>query len=61
MTNPIQFLKEVRAELTKVVWPSRKDVVKITITVIIFSLATAAILGGADYVLTTLLEKLVNR
>jgi preprotein translocase subunit SecE len=61
MTNPIQFLKEVRAELAKVVWPSRRDVIKITGTVIAFSLLMAAILGAADYGLTTAIEKLVNR
>ena len=61
MANPIQFLREVKSELVKVVWPSRKDTVKITVAVIIFSLVVAAFLGLVDYGLTFGLDKLINR
>ncbi|MGE5297699.1 MAG: preprotein translocase subunit SecE [Acidobacteriaceae bacterium] len=60
MINPLQFLKEVRSELTKVVWPSRKDIIKLTIAVILLSLAVAAFLGLVDYGLTSGLQKLIN-
>ena len=36
-------------ELAKVVWPSRIETVRYTITVILFSVGTALILGLADY------------
>lgn len=61
MTNPIQFLREVKSELQKVVWPDRKSVVRTTIAVIAISLVVAAFLGAVDYGLTKLLELGVNR
>ncbi len=59
--NPIQFLKEAKAELTKVVWPSRKETIRITIGVVVLSLLVAAFLGAIDYGLTRLFELFVNR
>ncbi len=61
MSNPIQFLKEAKAELAKVVWPSRKETIRITIGVVLLSLAVAAFLGGIDFGLTKLFEFIVNR
>ena len=60
MSNPIQFLKEARAELTKVVWPSRKETIRITIAVIALSLSVAVFLGAVDFGLTKLFEYIVN-
>jgi len=60
MPNPIQFLKEARAELTKVVWPSKKETIRITIGVIALSLAVAVFLGAVDFGLTKLFEYIVN-
>lgn len=60
MANPIQFIKEARAELTKVVWPSRKETIRITIAVVILSLVVAAFLGAIDFGLTKLIEWIVN-
>lgn len=51
-----QFLREVKTELTKVVWPTRQDTVKMTLLVMVFSLAVAVYLGAVDYGLTKLLE-----
>lgn len=34
--GPIQFLKEVKAELAKVKWPSRKDMIKYSVATICF-------------------------
>lgn len=61
MTNPIQFLKEAKAELAKVVWPSRKETIRITIAVVLLSVAVAVFLGIVDYGLTKLFEFIVNR
>ncbi len=61
MANPIQFLKEVRAELAKVVWPSRKEIIRITMGVVALSLVVAIFLGAADYGLTKLFEFFVNK
>ncbi len=56
-----QFLVEVKNELFKVVWPSRKETLKYTITVIVFSIAVALILGAADYGLLRVFEKLIQK
>jgi preprotein translocase subunit SecE len=61
MTNPVQFVKEAWSELRKVVWPTRKEVVRITFAVIVLSLLVAAFLGGIDFGLTELFKFLANR
>jgi len=47
----IQFFKESYAELKKVVWPGRDDVVSSVKVVIISTLVVAAILGVIDLLL----------
>ena len=61
MTNPIVFLKEVRSELAKVVWPTRTETIKYTLTVIVFSIVVALILGAFDYGLLKIFEKILSR
>ncbi len=61
MVNPIQFIKEARAEMTKVVWPTRQETIRITLAVVIISLAVAAFLGAVDYGLTQLLAYFTNK
>ena len=61
MANPIQFIKEAKAELGKVVWPSRPEVVRVTMAVIALSLAVAVFLGLVDYGLNYLLETFINK
>ena len=51
----VQFLREVYAELKKVSWLSRKEVIATTIVVIIFMLITAAFVGIVDFILSKLL------
>jgi len=61
MTSPLQFIKEARAELGKVVWPSRQETIRITIAVIVLSLVVALFLGAVDYGLTKLFEWVVTK
>jgi preprotein translocase subunit SecE len=58
--NIIQFFRDVRAEMTKVIWPSRRDTVRYTVTVIVFSVVMAGILGAADLALLKGLETLLK-
>jgi preprotein translocase subunit SecE len=44
-----RFYTETRSELRKVVWPSRKEWVNLTIIVIVVSLSVGAMLGLIDY------------
>lgn len=61
MSRIIDFFKGAKAELFKVVWPTRAETLRYTATVIVFSIAVAAILGAADYGLLKLFEKLINK
>ena len=40
--NPFQFLQQVRAEVAKVVWPTRREVMLTTVMVFIMAALTAA-------------------
>ena len=51
MDKVILFFKESYAELKKVVWPSRQEVVSSTWIVIISILIFAAVLGLVDFLL----------
>jgi preprotein translocase subunit SecE len=57
----IQYLKDVRLELTKVVWPKKEEVIKLTLIVFIISVVVAAYTGALDFVFTKLLERLIAR
>ena len=48
MAKVIQFVKESRAELKKVVWPTRDDVVSSIKVVIVSTIIVALILGLLD-------------
>ncbi len=53
------FLGEVKSELAKVVWPTKTETFKYTVTVIIFSLAVAFLLGAFDFGLLRVLQDTV--
>jgi len=51
MGKIIQFFKECYAELRKVVWPSRDDVISSVGVVIVSTVIIAAVLGLVDILL----------
>ena len=51
-TKPTQFFREVVAELQKVAWPSRQEVVSYSLVVLVSSVAVAALIFGMDFVFT---------
>jgi preprotein translocase subunit SecE len=51
MKKVIQFFKESYAELRKVVWPGRDDVISSVKVVLISTVIIATILGFIDFVL----------
>ena len=51
MKKVIQFFKESYAELKKVVWPGRDDVISSVKVVLISTVIIAAILGFIDFLL----------
>lgn len=48
MANPLQFLQQVRSEVGKVVWPSRREVMLTTIMVFIMAALTAVFFALID-------------
>lgn len=44
----VNYFQEVRSELSKVVWPKPKDVVKLTLIVFIISLIVGTYIGLLD-------------
>ncbi len=46
------FIRQVVAELRKVIWPTRKELIAYTTVVVFFVLIMAGIIAGFDYVFT---------
>lgn len=53
------YIKETRAELKHVSWPTRKQAFWFTVVVIVISLITAFYLGAFDYIFTKLLQTII--
>ena len=53
-----KFVREVRSELKKVVWPTRKELVNYTIAVFVAVLLISAIIGVVDAVFAELFKLL---
>ena len=51
-TKPLQFFKEVVAELKKVAWPTRAEVVAYSTVVLVASIVVAALIFAMDFVFT---------
>ena len=51
-TKPGQFFKEVIAELRKVNWPTRPEVVAYSTVVLVASVVVAALIFAMDFVFT---------
>ena len=51
----LTYLRQVYAELRKVIWPNRKQMVSYTSVVLVFLVFMTALIGGADQGLTHLM------
>ena len=51
-TKPRQFVREVIAELKKVAWPTRQEVIAYTMVVTVSVIVIGAIIFGMDFVFT---------
>lgn len=58
--SPARFFKDMWSELKKVTWPTRKDMVSYTITVIVFILIFAALVGAIDWLLANGLNLVIK-
>ena len=53
-----EYVKDTRAEMAHVNWPTRQQTVRFTIMVIVISIIVAAVLGLSDFVFSKLLTLL---
>ncbi len=56
MANPLQFMREVREEVGKVSWPSRRETIVTTIMVLIMAIAAAIFFMLADQVISKVVK-----
>ena len=56
----VDYIKDTRAELKHVNWPTRNQAIGYTLVVIVFSLAIAALLGVFDFAFSGALQKLIS-
>ena len=54
-----RFLREAWQEIRLVTWPNRKDTLRLTMAVFIFSVVFAAIVGVLDYVLDKIFREVI--
>jgi preprotein translocase subunit SecE len=59
--NLVVFLNEVGGEVKKITWPSRDELRKATLVIILFVILVALIIGTMDIVLQWLLVRLPAR
>jgi preprotein translocase subunit SecE len=53
MANPIQFVQQVRAEVAKVVWPSRREVAVTSGMVLLMAILAAIFFFLVDWLIRT--------
>ncbi|GGL96608.1 preprotein translocase subunit SecE [Pseudooceanicola nanhaiensis] len=56
MANPVQFINQTRAEIAKVVWPTRREVLLTTVMVFIMATLTAVFFFLVDLLIRTGLQ-----
>ena len=49
----LQFFREVRVEIKKVTWPTRKETMASTVVVLVTTFIIGAFLGIVDFLLST--------
>lgn len=58
--NLVKTFKDMWAELKKVTWPSRKELIRQSTVVIVFVLILTVVVGLMDYVLSNLLRLIIS-
>ncbi len=56
-----QFLREVKTELKKVTWPSRKDTLSGTVVVLVAVIVIAIFLGIVDLGLSNIIQMVLKK
>ncbi len=56
-----QFLKEVRQELRKVDWPSRRELISYTVVVLVTVIVMTSLVFGLDFVFSKLIFNVLTK
>ncbi|MBB3764219.1 preprotein translocase subunit SecE [Sphingomicrobium lutaoense] len=59
-TNPGEFIRQVRAETRKVVWPTRKETITTAIMVLIMTSLLALFFFGTDSLFSWIVRSLIS-
>lgn len=59
-TNPVEFVNQARAEIGKVVWPTRREVVLTTVMVLLLAALAAVFFSLVDLVIRSGLTGLLS-
>jgi preprotein translocase subunit SecE len=57
---PLDFVRDVRSELRKVVWPTQRETINLTVVVLALSAAVGLFLGGVDFLFQELFRWLLG-
>ena len=60
MVNAVEFVREVRQEMSKVTWPSRKETMVTTAMVFVMVFFMGIILLAADAIIAELVQLVLN-
>lgn len=60
MTSPILFIKQTRDELTKVIWPNKDEIIRLTAIVILISIVVGLYIGGLDLLFAKAIEMILK-
>ena len=58
--NPAQFIQQVRAEASKVVWPGRRETLLTTVMVFVMAAVAAAFFFPVDQLLSLGIDAILN-
>jgi len=59
-TNPLQFIQQTRAYVSKFVWPTRREVMLTTVMVFIMATLTAIFFALVDVLIRNGLQTILN-
>ncbi len=59
-TNPFEFFQQVRAETSKVTWPSRRETLITTVMVFVFTAVASIYFLVVDWVIRTGMSTLLS-
>ena len=60
INNPLQFIQQVRSEVSKVVWPTRREVLLTTVMVFVMAALAAVIFALVDLGIRSGLQTLLD-